>query len=123
MSVYAATSPGKAAELTSVITDELASASAKISEKEVARARAQLKAGLMMSLESSSSRADQIARQLLSFGKVPDPEEIAAKVEKVDLAAVRTLADSLFSHVTPTVAAVGALSGLASYDEIAAQFR
>jgi len=123
MSVYAATSPGKAAELTSVITDELASASAKISEKEVARARAQLKAGLMMSLESSSSRADQIARQLLSFGKVPDPEEIAAKVEKVDLAAVRNLADSLFSHVTPTVAAVGALSGLASYDEIAAQFR
>jgi predicted Zn-dependent peptidase len=123
MSIYAATSPTKIGELTNVISSELAGASAAISEEEVARARAQLKAGLMMSLESSSSRADQIARQLLSFGKVPTPEEIVAKVDKVDVAAVRQLAENLFSNKNPTISAVGALSDLASYEEITAQFR
>ncbi len=49
-----------------------------------------------MSLESSSARADQIARQLLCVGKVPTPEEIIAKVDEVDAERVRTLANSIF---------------------------
>ena len=122
MSVYAATAPQKMGELTKVITSEIMEAVGTISEDEVARARAQLKAGLMMSLESSSARADQIARQLLCFGKVPTPEEIIAKVDEVDAERVRTLANSIFRGAKPSVGAVGALYGLASYDEIAAQF-
>ena len=35
----------------------------------MARAKAQLKASLVMNLESASSRADQIARQFLAFGR------------------------------------------------------
>ncbi|MGI9483665.1 MAG: M16 family metallopeptidase [Hyphomicrobiales bacterium] len=122
VSVYAATAPNQVSELTKVITGELANAMRDITEEEVARARAQLKAGLMMSLESSSARADQIARQLLSFGKVPKPETIIEKVDKVDAEAVRALSQRIFSGVKPSFGAVGALSGLASYEEIAAQF-
>ena len=43
----------------------------EVTEAEIARAKAQLKASLVMNLESATARADQIARQFLAFGMVP----------------------------------------------------
>ncbi len=40
----------------------------EVTEAEIARAKAQLKASLVMNLESATARADQIARQFLAFG-------------------------------------------------------
>ncbi|MGI9413448.1 MAG: M16 family metallopeptidase [Hyphomicrobiales bacterium] len=120
--VYAATSPDLTSELLTVLTGELGVLSGNVGEDETARARAQLKAGLMMSLESSSMRADQVARQLLAFGRVLTVEEISGKVDAVDSAAVSGLADALLSGAKPAFAAVGALNQVASYDHIAAQF-
>ncbi|MEM7425855.1 MAG: pitrilysin family protein [Pseudomonadota bacterium] len=122
LSVYAATGPELADELVNVVGGELCNLADSISESEVKRARAQLKAGLMMSLESPSARASQIARQLLLYGRLLEPDEIIAKVDAVDAEAVAKMAQRVFSGAKPAVGAVGDLSGLASYDQIAAKF-
>ena len=122
MGIYAATSPELTDELVAVLTGELTSFAESVRDDETVRARAQLKAGLLMSLESSSMRADQVARQLLAFGRVVPVEEVAQKVDSVDRAAVSDLAALLFSSAQPVYSAVGALDGLASYERVAAQF-
>ena len=55
----------------------------EVTEAEVARAKAQLKASLVMNLESASSRADQIARQFLAFGEVPAIGSLIGKIDAV----------------------------------------
>ena len=49
----------------------------------MARAKAQLKAGLLMGLESSSARAEQMARQLLLFDRLIDTPELVERIEGV----------------------------------------
>jgi predicted Zn-dependent peptidase len=68
-----------------------------MSEAEVARARAQIKAGMLMGLESPSSRAERIARLLAIYGRVPDVDEAVAKIEAVSVADVRRYAGELAS--------------------------
>ncbi len=119
--VYAGTGEGEAAEIVPVIVDEIAN-SAEVSEEEVARVRAQHKAGIVMSLESLSSRVEQLARQLLIFGRPIPIDEIVAKIDRVDAAAVRRMAEKVMSSVKPSMAAIGPLSRLESYDTLIARF-
>jgi predicted Zn-dependent peptidase len=119
--VYAGTGETEVAELVPVICDELAKIAGDATEEEVARARAQLKAGMLMSLESSSSRTEQLARQLLIYGRPLAVEEIVAKVDAVDAAAVRRVTARLLAG-RPAVAALGPIGRLASYGDIAARF-
>ncbi|MGE0211401.1 MAG: M16 family metallopeptidase [Parvibaculaceae bacterium] len=120
--VYAASSAEKSDELAGVVSEVMLSLIDGVGADEIARARAQLKAGLVMSLESASGRADQIARQFLAFGRVPLISEIIAKVERVDEADIRRLASRIFRGSPPAVAAVGDISRLAPYDRLAARF-
>ena len=57
--IYAGTDDDDAPELMQVVMDEMERAVSTITEAEVARAKAQMKAGLLMALESSSARAEQ----------------------------------------------------------------
>ena len=124
--LYAGTSPDDVAELMPVLSGELGRLGEDASEEEVARARAQIKAGLMMGLESSSSRAEQIARQYMIHGRVLPIEELIAKVDAVDAAAVRRYAARLLKGPGLALSAIGPLNGrdggLESYDRIAARF-
>ncbi|MEM8687113.1 MAG: pitrilysin family protein [Pseudomonadota bacterium] len=122
LNVYAATGPQETGELVDVVSEQLRTIAQTVGEAEVKRARTQLKAGLMMSLESSSARANQIARQLLLYNRVVSPEEIIEKIDAVDVAAISDLGSRLFERTRPALGAVGDLSGLAPYDQIAAQF-
>jgi predicted Zn-dependent peptidase len=120
--VYAATSPEHSNELVSLTTDIMMSVAREVSEAEVARAKAQLKASLVMNLESPYARADQIARQYLAFGYVPTIPSLVAKIEAVTAEQVRGLADRLFHKRLPGFSAVGHISQLAGYDTIARHF-
>jgi predicted Zn-dependent peptidase len=75
-----------------------------------------------MSLESASARADQMARQFLAFGKVPEMATIIERVERVTPEDVSRLAGRILRSGKPALAAVGALGKLAPYDRIAARF-
>lgn len=122
LGVYAGTSPGKAGELVPLLAHEINRLSADANEEETARARAQAKAGLLMSLESSSARAEQIARQHMIFGRILSTDEIVAQIDAVDAAAVRRFVRRVLDGPKPAIAAVGPISGLESYDRIAAKF-
>jgi predicted Zn-dependent peptidase len=122
LGVYAATSPEHTAELMDVTADVMLSMGRAITEKEVLRARAQLKTSLVMNLESASSRADQVARQYLAFGEVPKLAQLVKRIEAVEAENVRELAQDIFSEKRPSLSAVGQLSTLSSYQDIAARF-
>ncbi|MDP6706800.1 MAG: pitrilysin family protein [Alphaproteobacteria bacterium] len=120
--IYAGTGEDEIGELVPVICDELLKLTEDADEREVARARAQLKAGLLMSLESSGSRSEQLGRQTLIYGRPLVIDELVAKVEAVDAARVRAVGRRIAGAGKPAVAAMGPIGGLASYDEIAARF-
>ena len=120
--VYAASSPEHSGELMNVTSEVILSIAANVTDAEIARAKAQLKASLVMNLESATSRADQIARQFLAFGRVPAIATLVAKIEMVTAEQVRDLARRLFKAKTPAFSAVGQLSGLSAYDAIVGRF-
>lgn len=118
--IYAGTGPEQTHELVDVLCDEIKKMADGATEEEVTRAKAQLKAGLLMGLESPGSRCVQRARQILVYGRLLDTDEIIQKVEGVDSAAILKATQSLFS-TTPTIAAVGQIDQLGSYDGIRAK--
>ena len=95
MTIYAGTSEEEIGDLTHLTIDELKRAAEDMSEAEVARARVQLKAGLLMGLESPSSRAERNARLLSIWGRVPDVDEAVARIDAVSTADVRRYAADL----------------------------
>ena len=120
--IYAGTGEREVAELAAVVSEQMNLAAKEITEEETARARAQHKAGVLMGLESSSGRCEQLARQLLIFGRPIPPSELIAKVDAVDAASIRRVAAETLAAGALSMAAVGPLSHLDSYDILAARF-
>jgi predicted Zn-dependent peptidase len=120
--VHAATGPEDVAELMPVMLGELERAVHDIDGRELDRARAQLRAGLLMTLESPAARAGQLARQFLLFGRPIPIDELTAKIEAITVDDVRKLAGDIFTGSRPTVAAVGALDGMMADDKLAERF-
>jgi predicted Zn-dependent peptidase len=117
--LYAGTDENDALELVRVTIDETLRATETLSETEVARAKAQMKAGLLMTLESSEARLGQIARQMLAYGRPIPLEEIVAKVEAVTVESARAAGRALVGRGRPVVAALGPGSRLESTAAIA----
>ena len=112
--VHAATGQADIAELVPVIVRELQKAGQGIQQEELDRARAQYRAGLIMSGESPASRASQIARQLLLFGRPIPKEELMDRLAALTVERLTDLSSRLFS-TKPTLAAVGPGGTLAPY--------
>jgi predicted Zn-dependent peptidase len=104
--IYAGTGESEAAELTPVVLAELGKVQEGVSEPELARARAQVKASLLMSQESTGSRCEQLARQIQTFGRVIPTEEVLGKINAVTEADIRRMAARHF-RAAPTLATVG----------------
>jgi predicted Zn-dependent peptidase len=107
--IHAATGPEMMSKLIEVVGEQLMGAAAETpADAELVRAKAQLKAGLLMGLESSSARAEQMARQLLLFDRLMEPPELIERIDAVTAEAVRALAANLVGGSPPSVAVVGA---------------
>ncbi|MET3793099.1 M16 family metallopeptidase [Aquamicrobium terrae] len=115
--VHAATGQNNLAELVPVIAGELQKAGEGILQEELDRARAQYRAGLIMSGESPASRASQIARQLLLFGRPIPKEELMERLSALTVERLTDLSGRLFS-TKPTLAAVGPVGTLTSYESV-----
>ena len=116
--IYAGTGKKEVGELMPLVCDEVGKVCETVDEDEVARARAQLKASLLMALESTASRSEQLARQLMVFGRPLPVDEIVAKVDAVDAAAVMRTARRLIA-VRPTFTTLGPVAGVEAYERIA----
>lgn len=118
--IYAGTGTQEIRELVPVVCDELTKLTKGVSEEELERARAQLRASLLMSRESSSARAEQIAQQLLIYGRPVPVDEVLAKIAAVTAADIQRVAVRLLKSA-PTVTAIGPLAHLESAERIVAR--
>ncbi len=89
ITIYAGTSDREIGDLATLTVDEMRRAAGDMTEAEVARARTQMKAGMLMGLESPSSRAERLARLLSIWGRVPDLDEAVSHIDAVTTADVR----------------------------------
>jgi predicted Zn-dependent peptidase len=118
--VYAGTGEDEVEELMPVLCDEIRKLSAGLDVAELERARAQLKAGLLMSLESTTARCEQQAAHMLVFGRPLNMSEMVARIDAVDARAVERVARRLCS-APPTLTALGPIGRVESYEKVAAR--
>ena len=119
--IHAATGADDIGELMPVILGEIERSAEDLGEEELGRARAQVRAGLLMALESPVARAGQLARQIMVFGRVLPIEELVERIDAVTVDVARRLADAIFTGSTPTLAAIGPVESLIDHDRIVAR--
>ncbi len=117
LGIYAGTGEQEVAELVPVLCGELATLGSTLKDQEVADARAQLKAATLMALESTSARVEQLAQQILVYGRPIPVAEQVAKIDAVDTEATARVASEVFGG-RPTIAAIGPLGHLEDYDTV-----
>jgi predicted Zn-dependent peptidase len=105
------------AELLPVVCDELAKLPGDLSEPEVKRAAAQLRAATLMSREKPSARCEQLASQLLIYGRPIPPAEAVARIDAVTIDDLRRLARRL-TQSPPTLTALGPIGQVMEYDAL-----
>jgi len=119
VTLYAGTGPEQIRELAEITMDELRRAAEGLGEAEIARARAQMRAGLLMGLESPSARAERLARMLATWDRVPSVEETLARIEAVTAADLRAFGEALIGGAGPAMALLGPLDEAPSRDALA----
>jgi len=104
-------------ELAGVTIDELKRASEDMTAEEVERAKTQMKASMLMGLESPSSRCERLARMLAIWDRVPSLDETVAKIEAVDLGQARDYGAAVTAQ-SPAVALYGPVGGALEYEAL-----
>jgi predicted Zn-dependent peptidase len=100
-SVYAGCSPKRVPEVLRLVRGELARVLADgITPEEVARGRGQLKGGMVLGLEDTGSRMSRLGKSELSFGEYLSVRDVLDRLDAVDEAAVREVADELLGRQT-----------------------
>jgi predicted Zn-dependent peptidase len=117
--LYAGTDSADTSELMRLVVEEIANATETLSGPEVARAQAQMKAGLLMALESSGERVGQLARQMITYGRPISTDELVAKVDAVTVESARAAGRALLGRGKLATAVLGLGSGLESAAAIA----
>lgn len=105
--IYAGTSGEEIKDLTNLTIDEMKRAADEMSPAEVARARAQMKAGLLMGLESPSSRTERLARMIQIWGEVPSLEDTVSRIDSVTTGDVRAFGEELVRKAPVAMALYG----------------
>ena len=121
--IYSSTNPGSVNELIDVVADQMKIAINNIEEKELVRAKAQVKAGILMAQESSSSRVERLSATYARFDKVIPINELVANIDAISLYDIQVaLKNILTNHELPTFASIGRLEKVMPYDEVRRRF-
>ncbi len=120
--VYAGTGADEVGQVADIVADELKNLPGRVAETEIARARAQMRADLLMGRESTSSRAEQVSGQLFAYGRTIPTETLLARIDAVDRDAVARVAQRLMSS-RPTVASIGPTKRVPAADAVAAKLQ
>jgi predicted Zn-dependent peptidase len=119
---YAATGAKDVAELMPVALGCLGDAAQSLTDAEARRAKAQMKVSLLAALESPAARCEQIARQVMAFGRVLSRAEIIARIDDLTIEQIRRAGARALSSA-PTVAAIGPVAKVHTPDRVAARLR
>ncbi|HTT78385.1 MAG TPA: pitrilysin family protein [Stellaceae bacterium] len=118
--IYAGTGEEEAAELMPVLCEETLKLADGLQPVELHRAKAQMKAGLLMSLESTGARCEQMAQHMLIHGTPFEPADMVRRIEAVDDAAILRVIRRWHS-APPTLAALGPIGRLEGFDRLRAR--
>jgi predicted Zn-dependent peptidase len=118
--VYAGTGEKEAAEILPLVMEEILRLPGTVTAEELERAKAQSKAGVLMARESTGNRAEQLATQIMVWGRPQTPEEIIARIEAVDIGTLARISHRLMSG-PPTLAGLGPIGRLAKLESVAAR--
>ncbi len=118
VTVYAGTSGEQIETLANLMADELKRAAGDMSTPEMERARAQLKAGLLMGLESADRRAERLARMVSIWGRVPPVSETVERLDAVTLDDVRRLAGQMAGQGRAALALYGPVADAPALDAL-----
>lgn len=118
--VYGGTGESELNEFMPGLIDVIHAAAETASEEEVARARAQMKMSILTSLESPGRRAEQLARHVLSYDRVLSRTELSNLIDAITVEDVRAAGRKMLS-TTPSLAAIGPIKALMSYDSLRAR--
>jgi predicted Zn-dependent peptidase len=113
MAVYAGTSLASASKVVQAVVSEFRNLKNEpVPEEELRRSKDQMKGSLMLSLESSTARMSNLARQEMYFDRFQDLDELVLKIEAVTADDLQSLAQEFFKTESVAVTALGNLSGL-----------
>ena len=112
LTVYAGTAKETVGQVVELIVKEFRDLKeSPVSEEELLRSKNHLKGSLMLSLESTSSRMSNLARQELYFGRFYSLDEILASIEVVTREQLQALAQKYFRAEQTAVTVLGNLNG------------
>lgn len=121
--VAASTGEDEVADLMPVVVEELRKATQTISDEEVIRVRNQIRAGLLMSLESPSSRAGQLARQQILWGRTIPLQETVDRINRITADRVKHVAHQLFTSGEVSLAGIGPVARLPDFKSLTAELK
>jgi len=116
--IYAGTSAEQIEELANVTIDEMKRAADDMSAAEVARARSQMKAGLLMGLESPSNRAERLARLLSIWNRIPSIDETIERIDDVTTGDVKDFAGQMAGQAGTAMALYGPAEAAPTLDAL-----
>ncbi|XP_077211416.1 putative mitochondrial-processing peptidase subunit beta, mitochondrial [Tasmannia lanceolata] len=114
--VYAVAKPDCLDDLSYAIMYEISKLSYRVSEADVTRARNQLKSSLLLHIDGTSPIAEDIGRQLLTYGRRIPFAELFARIDAVDASTIKRVANRFIFDRDVAIAAMGPIQGLPDYN-------
>ncbi len=120
--IYSGTGSEQIQELLPVLCEQLNQTPDSITEKEINRGKAQLKASLMMGRESAFRRCESAARQLLVFNRIIEPSETINKINEVNIDSVKKIAKHILTKPL-TISSIGPIEKLEKIEQIQSRIK
>ncbi|GAB2232967.1 hypothetical protein Droror1_Dr00002180 [Drosera rotundifolia] len=114
--VYAAAEPDCLDDLAWAIMHEISKLCYRVSDVDVTRARNQLKSSLLLHIDGTSPVAEDIGRQLLTYGRRIPFAELFARIDAVDASTLKRVANRFIHDRDIAIAATGPIQSLPDYN-------
>ena len=118
LTIYSGTSSENLKNLSDITISEMKRAAIDFEQAELDRARVQMKAGMLMGLESASSRVERLARMLIIWNRIPSLDEVVQKIDAVSLEDVRSFASNILLDKKPSLATYGPAANEISFNKL-----
>ena len=116
--IYAGTAADDVDEMLTVSCAALQDMKHDISDEELERGKSQMRAAILMGQESVSGMTDSMARQLLLFGEVRSPQQVAQTVTELSVDDVVSVIERLTRNAEPAVSVIGPSDNVMSNDKL-----
>ena len=118
LTIYSGASSENLKNLSDITISEMKRAAIDFEQAELDRARVQMKAGMLMGLESASSRVERLARMLIIWNRIPSLDEVVQKIDAVSLEDVRAFASNILLDQKPSLATYGPAANEISFSKL-----